>query len=443
MQKLLGHVSSSFSHLKAIDRQTRLDVFWVGIIQAANYLFPFLATTHLIRTIGVDLFGRTEFATYITLYLITIVNYEFHVTGTRSFSRAMDNPVKINSLFSTIFTAKTWLLAAATLLFCLMTLIWPGRFYNLLFILTYLIVFGHYFYPPYIFQGLGKVRSLAVMNFLIKALSTGLLFITIRRRDDYQWVNLNYSLSYILIGVISFFAAARTFHLHIRWKPWRIVRLALKKGLYIFLTSGIIAQITLNLSAVLLGFFLPSSILGSYSAALKLIIAFQVMAIFPIRQVFFPKLSNAWARDKPRYKKDFKGYFLLMAGSTLVVGILILAFAPWIIRLVYGDYFQQMILCMRMLAFLPFFTALNNIFISDGLIVLGKDRLVFQVQLALAAVNIIVLLVMVPRYGLMPVLIIRNVLEFLGCIAGFIAFRKILIKELKDWNQQQHKDLNT
>src|SRR5882757_10299111 len=148
MHKLLGHVSSSLSHLKMIDRQTRLDVFWVGIIQAANYLFPFLATTHLIRTIGVDLFGRTEFATYIILYFITIVNYEFHITGTRSFSQAVDNPAKINSLFNTIFTTKTWLLAVSTLLFMLMMMIWPSRFFNSLFILTYLIVIGHYFYTP-------------------------------------------------------------------------------------------------------------------------------------------------------------------------------------------------------------------------------------------------------------------------------------------------------
>jgi hypothetical protein len=41
------------------------------------------------------------------------------------------------------------------------------------------------------------------------------------------------------------------------------------------------------------------------------------------------------------------------------------------------------------------------------------------------------------------VLIIRNVLEFLGCIAGFFAFRKILIKELQHWKQQQYQDFKT
>jgi len=409
----------------------------------ANYLFPFLATTHLIRTIGVDRFGQTEFATYITLYFITIVNYEFHITGTRSFSRAANNPARINSLFNTLLTTKTYLLGISTLLFLAMVIIWPSRFYNPLFLLTYLIVIGHYFYPPFIFQGLGRVRTLAILNFLIKALSTGMLFITIRQRNDYQWVNLNYSLSYILIGVISFFAACRIYHLHIQWKGLRLVVLSLKRGFYIFLTSGIIAQITLNLSAVLLGLFLPSQVLGNYSAALKLIIAFQVMAILPIRQVFFPKLSSLWVRDKPLYKKNVKTYFLLMTGSTLVLGILILVFAPWVIRLVYGGYFPQMILCMRMLAFLPFLTALNNVFITDGLIILGKDRLVFHIQLVLASLNIIVLLLMVPRYGLMTVLIVRNVLESLGCIAGFFAFKKILRIEWQAWQKPLTPNLHT
>ena len=432
MQKIFSFVSSSMSTLKAIDLQTKLDVFWIGVIQAANYLFPFVATTYLVRTIGVDLYGKTEFATYIILYFITLVNYELHITGTRSFSRVINNQAKTNQLFSIIFTSKTYLLALSALLFSLLPILWPGKFFNLLFLFTYLIVIGHFFYQPHIFQGFGKVRTLAIMNLLIKAISTGLLFLIIRSPKDYQLVNLNYSLSYILIGTISYLLALKMFRIDFQWKKRRTVLLFLKSGFYIFLTSGVIAQITLNLSAILLGFFLPLNILGSYSAAIKIIIAFQVMILLPLRQVFFPKLSSYWAFSRQHYRKIFKTYALLMGGSTFILGVLILLFAPFIIKTMYGNYYAKMIFCMRMLAFLPFVTAMNNVFINDGLIISGKDKLVFQIQSSIALINVITLLIMVPKFGLTPVLITRNVLELSACFAGFLFFRN---KVMKEWNK--------
>jgi PST family polysaccharide transporter len=412
--------------IKELDHKLKWDIFWVGVIQVANYIFPFLTTTYLIRTIGIPLFGKTEFATLLILYFVVITNYEFHITGTRQISRWRDDPEKTTRYINTLITTKLYLFLLSTFLFTLMLLIWPEQFYNWLFVSTYLIVIGHLLYQPFIFQGFGKLRTLAILNFAIKAISTLLIFLVIHSKEEYEMVNLNYSISFILIGLISLVLSIRHFKISFRWQKFSAVRNCLKDGLFIFLTNGVIAQITLNLSAILLAFFLDASVLGNYAAALKIIVALNVLSLMPLKQVFFPALAHSWIHDRTDYQKKFKAYTSLIVLSTLLVAAGILLFAPYIIKLFYGAYYSEMIYVMRMLAFLPLLTGLINTYISDGLLVMGKDRLVFTIQLSATLLNVVLLLTSIPLFGLTGALIIRIVIDALTLLTGIIIYYRSL-----------------
>lgn len=414
------------SMIRDLDSKLKWDIFWIAIIQVSNYLFPFITTAYLIRTIELDLFGKTEFATLFTLYFIAITNYEFHISGTRSLARISDQPDKISDTVSTLVTTKMYLFVAATLLFVIISFIWPDRFMNWLMYSTYLIVAGHLLYQPYIFQGLGKVRVLVFLNFLIKAISTALVFIFVKSRQDYELINLNYSISFIIIGIASIFLVKHYFHIRFKWKRLTDVVLCLKEGLYIFLTNGLLFQLTMNLSAIMLGLFLSSEILGSYSAALKIIVALHVIILLPLKQTFFPALAKDWINDRAAYLKKFRIYVFILFWANIVIAAGILLFAPYIIRIVYGDYHERIIFVMRMLAFFPLLSSLSNAYISDGLIVAGKDRLVFLVQSLSAAVNILLLVIFLPVFGLTAALIIKIAVDSFTLLTGIILYNNVL-----------------
>lgn len=414
------------SVIRDLDSKLKWDIFWVALIQVSNYLFPFITTAYLIRTINLDLFGKIEFATLFTLYFVTLTNFEFHISGTRALARVSDDPEKTSDSISTMVTAKVYLFIASTILFVVIALIWPERFKNWLMYSTYLIVAGHLLYQPYIFQGLGKIRVLAFLNFLIKAVSTALIFIFVRSREDYELINLNYSLSFILIGVVSIFYIKHHFTIHFSWRKFGHVLTVLKDNLYIFLTNGLLFQLTMNLSAIMLGIFLNSEVLGSYSAALKIVVALHVIILLPLKQTFFPTLVKDWLNNRAAYLKNFRIYvFILLWGNILLAaGILLLA--PYIIKLVYGDYYENIIYIMRMLAFLPLLSSLSNAYISDGLIVAGKDRLVFLVQTISSVINIVSLLVFLPLFGLTAALIIKIIVDATTLLAGMILYYNVL-----------------
>ena len=410
--------------LKGLESKLKWDIIWVGLIQVANYIFPFINTTYLIRTIGVDLFGRTEFATLVILYFITLTNYEFHISGTRRISVFRNDPLKINQSFNIILTTKAWLFLLSVILYSVLLMVWPERFANWLFTSTFLIVIGHLFYQPHVFMGLSRVRTLAILNLMIKALSTLLIFVFIRSEKDFEWVNLNYSLSHILIGLLSFMLALRLFHLRPQWKSFRIIRKVLKSGFYIFLTNGIIAQMNLNLSAIMLGLYLEPAVLGNYSAAIKIIIAVHVLSLMPLKQVFFPALSYAWKSDRKEFFKKFNSYLFIAVAGNLFVAAFILAFAPWIITVVYGSPYPDMIFVMRMFSFLPMLSALNHVY-NDALLSAGKDKRVFGIQLVFALLNLFLLLIVVPKFGLAGVLVTRLSLELCSLSLSIITYYRI------------------
>ncbi|NML20615.1 oligosaccharide flippase family protein [Pseudoflavitalea sp. G-6-1-2] len=425
------------SIIRDLDSKLKWDIFWVAIIQMSNYLFPFITTAYLIRTIGLDLFGMTEFATLFVLYFVTLTNYEFHITGTRSLARISDQPEDISKTVSVLVTTKIYLFIASTIIFGAVCLIWQERFMNPLMYSTYLIVAGHLLYQPYIFQGLGKIRVLVFLNFLIKVVSTALIFIFVRSKQDYELINLNYSLSFLLIGMISIILIRKYFSIRFIWQSFSLVISCLKAGVYIFLTNGLLFQVTMNLSALMLGLFLGAEYLGSYSAALKIIIAFSVILLLPLKQSFFPTLAKDWISDKAAYQKKFRIYIFILFWANIILAAGILLFAPFIIKVVYGDYHEKIIYIMRMMAFYPLLTALSSAYISDGLIVTGKDRLVFLIQIMAAAINILLLLIFLPVYGLTAALIVKIVIDSITLITGMILYNRVIRQNLPEEQRGQ------
>jgi len=413
---------------KDLNNRQKWDIFWIGIIQVANYMFPFVTTGYLLRTLGLEYLGRLEFATYLILYFVTLVNYEYHISGTRDLSRIKHNHNEVSHEVSVLITTKSYLFVLSTILFLVIQLLWPDRFRNALFNASYLIVVGHLLYQPYVFLSLNKVRVLAVLNFLLKALSTLLIFVSVKSPESYVSVNLNYSISQILIGILSMVLIQHYFKLKLCWKPFGEVWKSLKRGLYIFLTNGVMAQLSLNLIQLLMGLYLLPEILGSYTSVLKVVIAIHVLSMMPLKQVFFPELASLWAKNRKDYLKKFKTYTTLLLAGNILAAATLFIFAPTIIRIYAGDYIEPMIEILRWLAYVPLVMGLTNAYIFDGLIAMGKDKLVFRLQVGITIPYIVLLMLLVPRYGLIAALVIRLSVEVLNLIIGMIYYYRNLRK---------------
>lgn len=149
---------------------------------------------------------------------------------------------------------------------------------------------------------------------------------------------------------------------------------------------------------MMLGFLRPLSDVASYEAAYRL---FEVsrLAVRPIALIFFPICVAVAARgDWPELERLFRKLTrtsLLLGGAATVV---VLAFAGWLVPLVFGARYGDSIVLVRVL----FLTApiLFTSLLSVALVhTLHQERLAIRAALGCIVANVTLNSVVIPRWG--------------------------------------------
>jgi len=91
---------------------------------------------------------------------------------------------------------------------------------------------------------------------------------------------------------------------------------------------------------------------------------------------------------------------LRIQGSVaLALSLALLAVAPVLIRLVFGSQYEATIDVLRWLALLPFLVGLSNVLGIHTMIAMGMNKVVSRILVSAGAINLVLLLVLAPRFG--------------------------------------------
>jgi len=139
------------------------------IIQASNFLLPFLTLPFIVRTIGPERFGAINFSIAIVTYFILLINFGFDFTATRRVAQNRQDENLINSLFSQIFYSRVILFALSILLFSMLFVSMPQiNQHPIVSIFIFTSCLANVFTPNWLFQGMQIIHKTAVFNFIAK-----------------------------------------------------------------------------------------------------------------------------------------------------------------------------------------------------------------------------------------------------------------------------------
>ena len=171
----------------------------------------------------------------------------------------------------------------------------------------------------------------------------------------------------------------------------------LLKTSYAFALTGVFVAIYHRIDAVMLSFMKGDAPVGWYSAAygltesLLFIPAALVSAAFPVLSRFFNESKDDFQRA---YRKLFQ--FLLLFALPIAIGITILA-EP-IVSLIYKAEFSNAVPALRALVWATAFMFLNTV-MSSTLYAANRQKTVAGLTAILVAVNILLNLILIPRYS--------------------------------------------
>jgi PST family polysaccharide transporter len=397
----------------------------LSVLQAANYLLPLITLPYLVRVLGPEKYGLVSFAQAFVTYFMILTDYGFNLSATREISINRDNKKKVSEIFSSVMTIKAGLLIVS---FMLMSIIvfsfgkfsrdWP------IYYLTFGMVLGQVLFPVWFFQGMERMKYITVLNVTAKLIFTVAIFVFVHHMEDFLYVPLLNTLGYIIAGILSLWLIFRDFNIRFNLPSLSDIKHHLKEGWYIFLSQ---IQISLfsNTNTVILGLFTNNVAVGYYTMAEKLMRALAMMQV-PIVGSLFPHISELMIKNKNNVIKELKKIILYGSIIYIVILFLIFIFSKNIILILFGDKAKESILLFKIMCVIPLTIFLNNIFGTQILLNINKEKEFFKVLFVGGVLSVLLCILLSYFYGALGTAISMLIVEIYIMLGMFFYGREFL-----------------
>lgn len=327
-------------------------------VQVFSYLFPVITTPYLVRVIGANKYGLLAFAGSLNGFFNLLIEFSFRFSATRRIAVVREDKKAVSRIMTSVMMLK--LLGGIITMAALILLVnYVTRFHesSVPFLLSYGYVIGNAIFPLFVFQGIEKMKYVAIYNFISRVLFTVLLFVVIRAESDYIYVPLLNLFGSIVISFLSFWELSRLGIGFCR-VSLRDIMHELKDGYQIFVSNVAISLYT-TLNTFLLGMLTSNIYVGYYAAAEKITKLIQNIYV-PFFNSLYPNVSRRVGEQGRSALQYIFFMTKLVSGAMLLISILTFSFAPIIVKIFLGNGFLPAITTLRVLSFLPFIISVSN-----------------------------------------------------------------------------------
>jgi PST family polysaccharide transporter len=233
----------------------------------------------------------------------------------------------------------------------------PFTAYKNIFLYYFFSTTATIFLAPWLYTGLEKVKYISILSFTHRLIYVLLIFLLLRKEDDYIFVPILYSGSMLFGAAISVGIMYIKFGFRIgKTIPFEFFKF-LKQDKQIYV-SNIFANLYRNSNILILSLFASEASVGIYSAGEKIIKAVQG-TFNPITQVFYPYISRLTKTSQAKSLRVIKytaAFIAILAGS-VALGIFI--YSDLLSFFAFGQGFKETSVIMRLASPVILFGVLN------------------------------------------------------------------------------------
>ena len=392
-------------------------------IKGLEYILALITFPYLVRILQVENFGAVVFTQGIIQYFVLFTDYGFNLLGPKEIAQH-DNTEERGKIFASIFGAKLILLLVSTIIFICM-IIGIKYFKNIdiaLYSVVYIMVVGNVIFPIWFFQGIQRMRYITIVNIIGRIFSVVCIFYYVRDPSDYILAGFFQAIVPIIAGFCSWIILWKSYREVFILPKYQDIKLVFIDAWEIF-TSTIAINLYTASNIVFLGILTNNTVVGYFSGAQKIISSINGL-ISPITQAIYPYVSKLANNSKIDTLNFLRKVILVLGGGNLIGSILIFIFAEWVVDLLLGDGYEQSILLLRILSFLPFIISLSNIFGIQTMLVFGMKKQFNKILLSAAIINTIIVLPMIYFYQAIGVSISMTITEIFVTLTMYFVLKK-------------------
>ncbi len=409
------------------------DTLWLIALQGLNYVMPLLVWPYLMVVLGAEKFGYIGFATAVCQYLMIVVDFGFNFTATKEVALHKNDKEALTKIFWTTLYAKGFLLLICMILLLFLAFCVPAYMpYRWTLLILFGMVVANTFSFVWLFQGLGEIRQISIVNAIAKLLILPLTFVLVKSSQHYLLAAILLSVTYLL-GMLFSVALVfiKEFGPSFFMKPvWGDVVGSLKSSFPIFL-SGAAINVYVALLVVVLGYYTSPVEVGRYTAAEKLVRSFCYLFFVPMSQAFFPKIA-ALAQEQVSNVRSLLKWMYFVIGGLMVVLLGVLLFGGGLLGTLLGQDYMGLQGLFGIMSPIPLFVVLGGISGQLVLLAMGdeNDKKHYRnVYLCASVMAICMMFLLVPQGKEIGAACCLCVTEGFVCVALCFYAYKLLRKE--------------
>ena len=380
-------------------RSVKANYLFNLINSASQLLFPLITFPYASRIMMADGIGQVNFFQSIISYISLFTCLGIPMYAIREIAKVRDNLEKMTRTTVEILLLHAFLTLFGYIIVAAICMTVAKVQTDIpLFLILSVSIFFTAIGCEWFYQGIEDFKYVAIRGIVVKTVSVLLLFLLVKSKEDILWYG-----AYTVFGVLgrnifNFIRLRKYLHRDFvgfsKLHPFK----HLKPALHIFVFN-VIASIYLQLNNVLLGFMKDAEAVGYFTAATKLMVI-AVGLSSALGTVMMPRTSNLVAENKMNEFKELvqKSYDFIIA-STIPLTIGLMFVSPYIILVLCGVNFTPAILTSQIIALNVLMIGVSNVLGMQILYPMNQINIVILSISIGAITNLLLNLILIPRYG--------------------------------------------
>ena len=398
------------------------------IYKVLNIVFPLITSMYVAHILMAGGIGKIALAQNVTSYFLIVSSLGIPNYGVREIAKVHNSIEKRSEVFWELFFINMISTTFCTVAYYLIVSLVPGFSTNLnLYLITGINLLLNYFNCDWFYQGIEEFKYITTRSFVIKCISFLYVIFMVRSNDDL--------ILYALVNCIAV-AGNNIFNIvHIRkYINLKVPEIHIPrhiKPVLVMLASTIAVELYSQIDTTMLGFTSGEVYVGYYNYAIKM--AKMLVTVFAaISTAMLPRLSFYYKQGmKDEYSAIVNRVFYILLLLCPVASIGLSMTSKYIIPLFYGDSFIPAISAAEVLSFLLLIMPIGNLFGTQVLLSVGKEKFLLLSTVIGAIVNIALNSILIPIYQHLGAAIASVVAELCVLIIQIIISSKYCKVELK------------
>jgi PST family polysaccharide transporter len=274
----------------------------------------------LIRVLGVELYGKVIFAQVVSNYFGILIDFGFSNSATKEIACNRDDRLKLSEIVSAVLVIKffMWCLSLVILieLVCSIEILNNEK---QLFLFSFGLCFYEFLFPQWYFQGIEKMKHIAVVNVISRVVFVILILMLIHDRNDYVLVPIFNGIGALIGGLLGLYLVFIKDKIIFRFPTLDTLHYYFKDSMPLF-GANIIISVKDRFNIIFLGSFLGMREVAIYDLSIQIMKLFMT-PIDIINSTIFPKVAK---------EKNMQLMLKTTRLTFIVICALILLFQPFI-----------------------------------------------------------------------------------------------------------------